>query len=57
MRPLNALGDIYMAMCGVGRTSTDILTGTVQTFERRSKQLTLERTIAERGVVLYERTG
>ena len=57
MRPLDALGDIYMAMRGVGRTPTDILAGTMETFERRSKQLTLERTIAERGVILYERTG
>jgi len=29
------------------------LAGTMETFERRSKQLTLERTIAEEGVVLY----
>jgi predicted nucleotidyltransferase len=57
MRPLDALGDIYMAMRGVGRTPTDILAGTTETFERRSKQLTLERTIAEKGVVLYERGG
>ena len=55
VRPLDALGDIYMAMRGVGRTPTDILAGTVETFERRSKQSTIERTIAKKGVVLYER--
>jgi len=57
VRPLDALGDIYMAMRGMKRKPTDILAGTTETFERRSKQLTLERTIAERGVVLYERGG
>jgi len=55
IRPLDALGDIYMAMRGVGRTPTDILAGTKETFERRSKQRTIERTIAEKGIVLYER--
>jgi len=55
MRPLDALGDIYMAMRGMKRRPADILAGTTEIFERRSKQLTLERTIAEKGVVLYER--
>ena len=55
MRPLDAVGDIYMAMRGMKRKPADILAGTTEIFERRSKQLTLERTIAERGVVLYER--
>ena len=57
IRPLDALGEIYMAMRGLKRKPTDILAGTMETFERRSKQLTLERTIAKRGVVLYEREG
>ncbi|MCL2766363.1 MAG: nucleotidyltransferase domain-containing protein [Peptococcaceae bacterium] len=55
IRPLDAVGNIYMAMRGMKRKPTDILAGTVETFERRSKQSTLERTIAEKGVVLYER--
>jgi predicted nucleotidyltransferase len=55
IRPLDAVGNIYMAMRGMKRKSADILAGTTETFERRSKQLTLERTIAETGVILYER--
>jgi hypothetical protein len=49
MRPLDAVGNIYMAMRGMKRKPADILAGTTGIFERRSKQLTLERTIAERG--------
>lgn len=55
MRPIEAVGDIYLAMRGIKRRPVDILAGTVETFERRSKELTIERTIARDGVVLYER--
>jgi hypothetical protein len=47
MRPLDAVGNIYMAMRGMKRKPADILAGTTEIFERRSKQLTLERTLAE----------
>jgi len=33
----------------------DVLAGTVEIFERRSKGLTLERKIAEEGILLYEK--
>jgi len=55
IRPLDAVGNIYMAMRGLKRRPADILAGTSETFERRSKQQTLERTIIEKGVLLYER--
>ncbi|MDR2711862.1 MAG: nucleotidyltransferase domain-containing protein [Clostridiales bacterium] len=55
MRPLDAIGDIYMVMRGMKRKAADILAGTREIFERRSKQLTLERTITEKGVLLYDR--
>jgi len=54
IRPLDAVGNIYMAMRGMKRRPADILAGTSESFERRSKQQTLERTIAEKGVLLYE---
>jgi len=53
MRPIEAVQSIYRSMRGTKRKPMDVLAGTMETFERRSKQLTLERTIAEEGVVLY----
>ena len=53
MRPIEAIQSIYRSMRGMKRRPMDILAGTAETFERRSKQLTLERTITEEGVVLY----
>jgi predicted nucleotidyltransferase len=55
IRPLDAVGEIYMAMRGMKRKAADILAGTTETFMRRSKQQTIESIIAERGVVLFER--
>ena len=55
MRPLDAIKEIYGAMWGIKRKSMDVLAGTVEIFERRCQQLTIERTIAEKGVVLYEK--
>jgi predicted nucleotidyltransferase len=55
MRPVEAMQSIYRSMRGIKRKPMDILAGTVDTFERRRSQLTLERTIAENGVVLYEK--
>jgi len=34
----------------------DVLAGTVETFEKRSKQVTLERKIADEGVLLYAKS-
>lgn len=55
IRPIDAIGDAYMAMRGMKRKPVDILAGTIEIFSRRSKQLTLERKIAREGVLLYER--
>jgi predicted nucleotidyltransferase len=56
MRPVEAIQSIYRSMRGTKRRPLDILAGTTETFERRSGQLTLERTIAEEGVVLYAKS-
>jgi predicted nucleotidyltransferase len=54
IRPIDAIGNIYLAMRGIKRKPIDILAGTTEIFERRSKQVTIERTIAREGVILYE---
>ena len=55
LRPIEAVQRIYRSFRGIKRKPMDILAGTVDTFERRSKQITLERTIASEGVLLYEK--
>lgn len=55
MRPLETTQSIYRSMRRMSKKPVDVLVGTVETFERRSKQITLERTIAREGVVLYDR--
>ena len=55
MRPLDAIGEAYLAMRGMKVKPVDILAGTADIFSRRSKEVTLERKIAREGVVLYER--
>lgn len=55
IRPLVAIQEIYGAMWGVKNKPMDVLAGTAEIFERRSKLLTLERTILEKGVVLYDK--
>ena len=55
LRPIDAIGKAHLAMRGTGVKSVDFLAGTVEVFERRSKQSTIERKIAQEGVVLYER--
>lgn len=55
IRPIDAIGDAYMAMRGLKRKPVDILAGTSEGFARRCEGITLERKIAEEGVLLYER--
>lgn len=56
IRPLDAMYEVGMAMWGVKRKSMDFIAGTREIFERRSNQFaTLEREIANKGVLLYER--
>jgi len=54
-RPLDAIGDAYLAMRGLEVRPVDILAGTAEIFTRRAKGITLERKISREGVVLYER--
>ena len=56
LRPVEAVQSIYRSVRGMKRKPMDILAGTVETFERRSKQITLEHTIANEGVLLYEKS-
>jgi len=56
IRPIEAIQSIYRSMRGKRTTPMDVLAGTVDTFERRSKQVTLERKIADEGVLLYAKT-
>ena len=53
IRPIEAIQSIYRSMREKRTTPMDVLAGTVDTFERRSKQVTLERKIADEGVLLY----
>ena len=55
IRPIDAIGNAYLAMRGMKVKPVDILAGTVEIFDRRSKQLTIEGKIAREGLVLYER--
>ena len=55
MRPTEAIYQIYLATGDIKRKPMDVLAGTVEIFERRSKLLTMERTIFEKGVVLYDK--
>ena len=55
IRPIDAIGDAHLAMRGMKVKPVDILAGTAEIFDRRSKQMTIERKIANEGVVLYER--
>ena len=54
MRPLDAMYEVNMALWDIKNKPMDFLVGTVESFERRSKQISLERTIANKGVLLYE---
>ncbi|MDR1700031.1 MAG: nucleotidyltransferase domain-containing protein [Lachnoclostridium sp.] len=56
MRPLEAVQNIYCSMPGVSKKPVDVLAGTVDIFERRSKEVTLEHIIARDGLILYDRT-
>jgi len=55
MRPLDAINKAYLSLRGLKRKPADILAGTADVFSRRSKGVTLEKKIADEGVVIYER--
>jgi len=56
MRPIEAIQSIHRSMRGQRKTPMDVLAGTVETFERRSKQVTLERKIVNEGILLYAKS-
>ena len=53
--PILAMQKIYEYMCDTNYTPVDILAYYKSRFEWRSTQPTLERAIAKKGTVLYER--
>ena len=55
IRPIDAIGEAQLAMRSMKVKPVDILAGTVDIFNRRSKQMTIERKIAEEGFLIYER--
>jgi predicted nucleotidyltransferase len=56
MRPVDAVVEARLSLRGMKRKPVDILAGTAEIFGRRSNlQATIERTIAEKGVLIYER--
>jgi len=53
--PLLVMQKIYEYMCDTNYIPVDVLANHKSNFEKRSIQPTLERTIANKGVLLYER--
>ena len=53
--PILVMQKIYEYMCDTNYVPVDVLANYKSHFERRSIQPTIERTIAEKGVLLYER--
>jgi len=54
-KPILVLEKIYEYMCDTKYVPVDVLANYKSRFEWRSTQPTIERTIANKGVVLYER--
>ena len=53
--PILVLQKIYEYMCDTNYVPVDVLANYKSRFEWRSAQPTIERTIAKKGVLLYER--
>jgi predicted nucleotidyltransferase len=56
-KPILVLQKIYRQMCDTGYTPVDVLADYQNQFEWRSTQPTIERTISNTGVVLYDAAG
>jgi len=54
--PLIVMQKIYEYMCDTNYIPVDVLANYKSRFEQRSTLPTIERTIANKGVLLYERT-
>ena len=55
LRPGDALTEIGMVVAGIQTKPVDMLGGRKSVFEKRRQMPSLERTIAMKGVKLYER--
>jgi predicted nucleotidyltransferase len=54
--PFTVMGEIYWALAqSPMKISVDLLANYKNKFEKRSKMPTIEKTIADKGVILYER--
>ena len=53
--PIRVMQKIYEFICDTNYTPVDVVANYKTRFEWRSTQPTLERTITEKGMVLYER--
>jgi len=53
--PILVLQKVYEYMCETNYIPVDVLANYKSRFEQRSTQPTIERTIARKGVLLYER--
>ena len=56
LRPIEAAQGVYRSLRGMKRKPIDVLAGTVERFEWRSRHFTLERDVVEKGVLLYEKS-
>jgi predicted nucleotidyltransferase len=54
-KPILVLQNIYRQMCDTGYTPVDVLADYQSQFDWRRSRPTIERTISNTGVVLYER--
>ena len=57
MRQVDAVKKIRKALFTVQTTPLDVIVYHADAFERRSKEISLERKIMREGVLLYERKG
>ena len=56
IRPIDAIHQARSAIRGIKKSKpVDLLAGTIEIFNCRSSQITMERTIAQEGVLIYER--
>jgi predicted nucleotidyltransferase len=57
INPIDAISKINYAISGKRSTPVDVLALTAERFDDRKKLLTLERKVANEGILLYEQDG
>lgn len=55
IRCLEAMQKIGKALFNIQKRPIDILVGEASTFERKSKELSIERTVKREGIILYDK--